>query len=84
FSATRGAAQTMKTTLLTAVTVVRVAAGVIGGTKVLGNGFEADKVVDPIWDWIKEVIIPPLAELEMRLETLAFYFGVFLPSLPYA
>ncbi|MBD4057349.1 hypothetical protein GUI06_06205, partial [Xanthomonas citri pv. citri] len=49
-----------------------------------GNGFEADKVVDPIWDWIKEVIIPPLAELEMRLETLAFYFGVFLPSLPYA
>ena len=84
FSATLGMARTMKTMLLTSVTVVRVAAGVIGGTQVLGNGFEADKVVDPIWDWVLEVFIPPLKSMELRLELLAFYFGVFLPSLPYA
>ena len=37
-----------------------------------------------IWDWVTSVIAPQLAKMTSWLDMLAFYFGTFLPSLPYA
>lgn len=82
-TATVGAARAMDVTLKTSVAALRVAAGIVGSANVLGNSFEADKIVTPIWDWVMAVPVPYLAQMIGYLEILAFYFGVFLPSLPY-
>lgn len=67
----------------TAATALRVIAGALSSVKGVGTGLDLDKVVTPIWDWVIEVPVKQLAMLAAYIEPLAFYFGVFLPSLPY-
>ncbi|MFP3405181.1 DotA/TraY family protein [Pseudomonas sp. SIMBA_065] len=64
-------------------TAVRVLAGTLSSVKGLGNGLDLDKVVTPLWDWVMEVPVKQLALMASYIEPLAFYFAVFLPSLPY-
>jgi len=84
FTVTVGAARAMDVSLKTAVAVLRVGAGVLSSVKGVGTGLDLDKIVTPIWDWVLQVPVPFLAQIVNWLEVLAFYFGVFLPSLPYA
>ena len=67
----------------TAATALRVVAGTLSSVKGVGTGLDLDKVVTPIWDWVIEVPVKQLAMMASYIEPLAFYFGVFLPSLPY-
>ncbi|MBK4987438.1 DotA/TraY family protein [Pseudomonas sp. S36] len=67
----------------TAGTAIRVLAGTLSSVKGLGNGLDLDKVVTPLWDWVLEVPVKQLALMASYIEPLAFYFAVFLPSLPY-
>lgn len=70
-------------TLKTAGTGVRLAGGLISMGKVVGTGVDADKVTTPFWDWIEGVPVKYLEKMASYVEPLAFYFGIFLPSLPY-
>ena len=67
----------------TSVTALRVVAGALSSVEVLGTGVQLDKVVTPFWDWVVTVPIEQLALMSSYIEPMAFYFGVFLPSLPY-
>ena len=67
----------------TTATALRVVAGSLSSIKGLGNGLDLDKIATPIWDWIVGVPLKQLALMASYIEPLAFYFGVFLPSLPY-
>ncbi|BBU46954.1 hypothetical protein PPTS312_48690 [Pseudomonas putida] len=67
----------------TAGTAIRVVAGALSSVKGLGNGLDLDKVVTPLWDWVLTVPVKQLALMASYIEPLAFYFAVFLPSLPY-
>lgn len=67
----------------TAATALRVVAGTLSSIKGVGTGLDLDKIVTPLWDWVIEVPIKQLALMASYIEPLAFYFGVFLPSLPY-
>ncbi|WP_227689353.1 hypothetical protein [Klebsiella quasipneumoniae] len=62
---------------------MRVVAGTLSSVKGVGTGLDLDKVVTPIWDWVIEVPVKQLAMMASYIEPMAFYFGVFLPSLPY-
>lgn len=76
----------IKMTAVTVVTGIRVAASFGStGIQVLGTGVKLDlgPAAQALWDAITEIIIKPLASMSMWLEIGAFYFGVFLPSLPY-
>ncbi|MGH8032964.1 MAG: DotA/TraY family protein [Luteimonas sp.] len=77
------AIKTIDATVKTGMTVLRVAGGTLSSVKGVGNGLDLDKILEPIWDWIIEVPLKGLATLSGYIEPLAFYFGVFLPSLPY-
>ncbi|WP_208457082.1 DotA/TraY family protein [Burkholderia vietnamiensis] len=80
---TLNAARAMDAALKTSVAVLRVGAGVLSSVKGVGTGLDLDKIVNPIWDWVMAVPVPYLAKIVSYLEGLAFYFGVFLPALPY-
>ncbi|HED2988286.1 TPA: DotA/TraY family protein [Klebsiella pneumoniae] len=80
---TLNAARAMDAALKTSVAVLRVGAGVLSSVKGVGTGLDLDKIVNPIWDWVMAVPVPYLAKIANYLEGLAFYFGVFLPALPY-
>lgn len=67
----------------TTATALRVIAGSLSSVKGVGTGLDLDKIVTPLWDWVIEVPIKQLAIMASYIEPLAFYFGVFLPSLPY-
>jgi conjugal transfer/type IV secretion protein DotA/TraY len=67
----------------TAATALRIVAGSLSSVKGVGTGLDLDKIVTPIWDWVIEVPVKQLAMMASYIEPLAFYFGVFLPSLPY-
>ncbi len=67
----------------TAAATLRVVAGALSSVKGVGTGLDLDKVATPIWDWVLEVPVKQLAMMAAYIEPLAFYFGVFLPSLPY-
>jgi conjugal transfer/type IV secretion protein DotA/TraY len=76
----------IKMTAVTVVTGIRVAASFGStGIQVLGTGVKLDlgPAAQALWDAITEIIIKPLASMSMWLQIGAFYFGVFLPSLPY-
>lgn len=64
-------------------TALRVIAGALSSVKGVGTGLDLDKVATPLWDWVLEVPIKWLAVMASYIEPMAFYFGVFLPSLPY-
>ena len=57
--------------------------GAVGGVEIMGNKADFRGVTDPIWEWLLEVPLKIFSKLEMYIGVLAFYFGVFLPSLPY-
>ncbi|XBG33422.1 DotA/TraY family protein [Pseudomonas sp. 13.2] len=82
-SVARGGILLADVAIKSAATAVRVLAGTVSSVKALGNGLDLDKIVIPLWDWVMEVPIKQLALLATYIEPLAFYFGVFLPSLPY-
>ena len=67
----------------TGASALRVVAGTLSSVKGVGTGLDLDKVVTPIWDWVIEVPVKQLAMMATYIEPMAFYFGVFLPSLPY-
>lgn len=69
--------------LKTVVAGLRVLGGTASSAKVLGTGFEADKVTTPIWDWVEAVPVHYLSKMSSYVGPLAFYFGIVLPSLPY-
>ncbi|WP_298702103.1 DotA/TraY family protein [uncultured Variovorax sp.] len=71
------------TALKTAITGLRAAAGVVGSVKVAGTGVDLTPVGTAVWDWSLAVVVPQLAKMMSWLDLLAFYFGTFLPSLPY-
>lgn len=71
------------TALKTAITGLRAAAGVVGSVKLAGSGVDLSPVGTAIWDWALQVIVPQLAKMLNWLDILGFYFGTFLPSLPY-
>jgi len=83
FALVRGSLAVADVAIKTAVTILRVKAGTASSFKVFGNGVELNKIVDPIWDWVIEVPGKFIAKIALYIEILAFYFGVFLPSLPY-
>lgn len=83
FTVTLNAVRAMDTALKTAVSVLRVGAGVLSSVKGVGTGLDLDKIVEPIWDWVMAVPHPVISKMGSYLEALAFYFGVFLPALPY-
>lgn len=68
----------------TSINVLRGSAAVVGSVKVLGNGLDLKPVGDVVRDWIHHNILPQLAQVGSWCGILAFYFGIFLPSLPYA
>lgn len=67
----------------TSATALRIVAGALSSVKGVGTGLDLDKIVTPIWDWVIEVPVKQLAMMATYIEPMAFYFGVFLPSLPY-
>lgn len=67
----------------TSATALRIVAGALSSVKGVGTGLDLDKIVTPIWDWVIEVPVKQLAMMAAYIEPMAFYFGVFLPSLPY-
>lgn len=70
-------------TIKTTMTATRIVVGAVGGVEVLGNKADFRGVTDPLWEWLLEVPLKIFAKLESNISVLAFYFGVFLPSLPY-
>lgn len=70
-------------TIKTTMTATRVVVGAVGGVEIMGNKADFRGVTDPIWEWLLEVPLKIFSKLEMYIGVLAFYFGVFLPSLPY-
>ena len=70
-------------TIKTTMTAARVVVGAVGGVEILGTKADFRGVTDPIWDWLIEVPLKVFAKLASYIGLLAFYFGVFLPSLPY-
>ena len=66
----------------TAATGGRVLTGAASSIPVIGSGIS--KVGDVLGEFVLRNFIQPLQEMGGWLDGLAFYFGVFLPSLPYA
>jgi hypothetical protein len=52
-------------------------------TKILGTGINADSAATATWDFTISVPIGLLEDITRYTGIMAFYFGVFLPSLPY-
>lgn len=59
-----------------------IAAGV-GSVSFLGTKVDATPLADTFLQWVIYNFLTPLGEVTTWLGRLAFYFGVFLPSLPY-
>lgn len=61
--------------------LVSAGAGAASGIPFVGPGIS--KVVDVVVKLVEALIVEPIASMIPWLDGLAFYFGVFLPSLPY-
>lgn len=59
---------------------VSAGAGALSGVPIIGG---VSKVADAVIKLVESLIIEPIASMIPWLDLLAFYFGVFLPSLPY-
>ncbi len=77
-------AELAKAALTTSVAAVRAAVAGVGGVQVLGTKVDGSGSMTALWDWVMAVPMAQFAKLLSLLEPLAFYFSVFLPSLPYA
>lgn len=76
-------AEIAEATLTSSVAVVRSAVAGIGGVQILGTKVDASGSMAALWDWMMVGPIKQLDKLIGYIEPLAFYFSVFLPSLPY-
>lgn len=63
-----------------AISAARALAGATTGIPIVGG---VAKAADVLGEFIGRIILQPLAEMSWWLDILAFWFGVFLPSLPY-
>ena len=59
----------------------RVGGGVLSAIPVIGNAFK--NISNALADYLEKSIVNALVSIVRWLDLLAFYFGVFLPSLPY-
>ena len=74
---------TAEVAIKTAITTIRVSAGIISSVSILGNKADLRGITDPLWEWVMAVPMPVFAKIITYVGLLAFYFGVALPSLPY-
>jgi len=77
-------AEVAKAALKTTVAAVRATVAGVGGVQVLGTKVDGSGSMTALWDWVIAVPVEQFGKLLSYLEPLAFYFSVFLPSLPYA
>jgi len=77
-------AELAKAALTTSVAAVRAAVAGVGGIQVLGTKVDGSGSMTALWDWIVAAPMAQFGQLLSYLQPLAFYFSVFLPSLPYA
>lgn len=68
----------------TALSGIKATAAAVGSVSFLGNKVDATPLADTLLQWVIYNFLTPLGEVATWLGALAFYFGVFLPSLPYA
>lgn len=67
----------------TSLSGLKAMAASVGSVSFFGNKVDATPLADTFLDWVVYNFLNPLAEVTTWLGRLAFYFGVFLPSLPY-
>ncbi|WP_234009714.1 DotA/TraY family protein, partial [Cronobacter sakazakii] len=67
----------------TSLSGVKAAAAAVGSVSFMGTSVDATPLADTLLNWVVYNFLTPLAEVTTWLGRLAFYFGVFLPSLPY-
>ena len=67
----------------TSLSGLKAAAAAVGSVSFMGNKVDATPLADTFLNWVIYNFLTPLAEVTTWLGRLAFYFGVFLPSLPY-
>lgn len=70
-------------TIYTGLSAARAIAATGGSIRLLGSGINLEPAARSVLDWATYVFLKPLGELVSSLNMLAFYFGVFLPTLPY-
>ena len=67
----------------TSLSGVKAAAAAVGSVSFMGTSVDATPLADTLLNWVVYNFLTPLAEVTTWLGRLAFFFGVFLPSLPY-
>ena len=72
---------TINKLMVKASAAAKATAGAASGVPLVGSGVFS--VVSVLTEVVKTVFIEPIDEIAGWLDFLAFYFGVFLPSLPY-
>jgi len=68
--------------IYTGISAIRGAAAAGGSLRILGSGVNLEPVARSVLDWASHVILKPLGEVTTWLNHLAFYFGVFIPTMP--
>lgn len=67
----------------TALSGAKAVAASVGSVSFFGSSINATPLADTLLDWVIYNFLTPLIEVAQWVGVLAFYFGVFLPSLPY-
>ncbi|APV43179.1 hypothetical protein PFAS1_16125 [Pseudomonas frederiksbergensis] len=67
----------------TALSGAKAVAAGVGSVSFFGTSIDATPLADTLLEWVIYNFLTPLVEVASWVGLLAFYFGVFLPSLPY-
>lgn len=67
----------------TALSGAKAVAAGVGSVSFFGTSIDATPLADTFLEWVIYNFLMPLVEVANWVGVLAFYFGVFLPSLPY-
>ncbi|KPX37848.1 Integral membrane protein [Pseudomonas savastanoi pv. glycinea] len=67
----------------TALSGAKAVAAGVGSVSFFGTSVDATPLADTLLEWVVYNFLKPLVEVASWVGILAFYFGVFLPSLPY-
>lgn len=67
----------------TALSGAKAVAAGVGSVSFFGTSIDATPLADTLLEWVIYNFLTPLLEVASWVGVLAFYFGVFLPSLPY-
>lgn len=67
----------------TALSGAKALAAGVGSVSFFGTSIDATPLADTLLEWVIYNFLKPLVEVASWVGILAFYFGVFLPSLPY-